>query len=132
MPARPLGGLLDQRGPFGQDGLIFQEALEIVELLWNDQAIQDEINIYQVKVWPNRQLAEKLQGLHASSLWTAERVEQALRKMRTAVERHRLQSGLDRTDFEALLAKLGRRFETDLNTDKCDGAPGVIAFRLKN
>jgi hypothetical protein len=88
------------------------DVLEIVELLWNDREIQDEISIYQTKAWPHRLIAQKLPALEASAPWTAERVEQAVRRLRTMVDKYRQQSGLDSTDFEALLAKLGRRVQT--------------------
>jgi hypothetical protein len=84
------------------------EVLEVVELLWHERDLQDDISINQTKAWPNLQIAAKLQAIHPDQVWTAARVEQAVRKLRASVEQYKTRSGLDTTDFQALLARTGR------------------------
>jgi hypothetical protein len=83
------------------------EALEVVEILWRERDIQDEILLAQTKAWPNRQIAAKLKAEDPARNWTAARVEQAVRKLRLAVDHYKQRSGLDGTDFEAVLARAG-------------------------
>jgi hypothetical protein len=83
------------------------EALEVVEILWRERDIQDEILLTQTKAWPNRQIAAKLKAKDPARNWTAARVEQAVRKLRLAVDHYKQRCGLDGTDFEAVLARAG-------------------------
>jgi hypothetical protein len=84
------------------------EVLEIVELLWEDRDLQDEIAIHQTKAWPHRQIAARLQAIHAASHWTAGRVEQAVRKLRASLGQFQKNNGLDTIDFEAFLVRIAR------------------------
>ena len=84
------------------------EVLEIVELLWEDRDLQDEIAIHQTKAWPHREIAARLQAIHAASNWTAGRVEQAVRKLRASLEQFQKNNGLDTIDFEAFLVRIAR------------------------